>query len=233
MSETILNGYLLKKINYQVFDEVITFLGEDGNKYTCMSLGSKKIESKNSRNLFFGSKIEFQFFQSRSHERISKLKKAVALDELDWPLQSSDSLMLLNEIAVNINNSKALLVFYKSKLTEIKEGKEDFETFTIKALREFCNFIGIGLEVNQCIICSSNILKTISFKHNGMLCNNCAKDIHVTPENIRVSKLVNYLFNNQYDQINKYYDLFPYVIKQLKQYIFDQTSIRLFCLDNY
>jgi DNA repair protein RecO (recombination protein O) len=81
MSETILTGYLIKKINYDIFDEIITFIIPSGKKITCISKGSKRIESKNARNLFLGSKIEFEIFQSRSDDKISKLKKAHIIGE--------------------------------------------------------------------------------------------------------------------------------------------------------
>jgi DNA repair protein RecO (recombination protein O) len=83
MSETILTGYLVKKTNYGVFDEIITFIIPSGKKVVCLSKGSKKIESKNARNLFLGSEIEFEIFQSRSDDKMSKLKRAHLINALD------------------------------------------------------------------------------------------------------------------------------------------------------
>jgi DNA repair protein RecO (recombination protein O) len=83
MAETILTGYLINKVNYDVFDEIITFLIPNGKKITCISKGSKKIESKNARNLFLGALIEFEIFQSRSEDKMSKLKKAHLTEKSD------------------------------------------------------------------------------------------------------------------------------------------------------
>ncbi|MDE7433779.1 MAG: DNA repair protein RecO C-terminal domain-containing protein [Mycoplasmoidaceae bacterium] len=141
--------------------------------------------------------------------------------------------MLLNEMAENIQPSIGLFNFYEAKLNEIKTLKEDENTFILRTLREFCNFVGVHLEVNRCIRCSSNILKTISFKHNGMLCNHCSRELFVKPEDIRFSKLINHLFNNQYDQMNQYYDMFPYAIKCISKYIFDTAGIKLQTLKSY
>jgi DNA repair protein RecO (recombination protein O) len=83
MAETILHGYLIKKIPFQTFDEIVTFITQSGQRFSCISMGSRKITSKNARNLFLGGYIEFQIYQSRSTERLSKLKKATTIKSID------------------------------------------------------------------------------------------------------------------------------------------------------
>ena len=233
MAETILNGYLINKIDYQVFDEVLTILGEDGNKYACLSLGSRKIMSKNSRNLFYGAKTEFQFFEARNEQKVSRFKKAVLLEEMNWDLQSDTKLFLLNEIVTYIAASNTLFSFYETKLKQIKSPSEDDQTFILKLLTEFCSYIGISLHVNSCVRCNSKILSTISFKHSGMLCEDCRRQLRVEPQELNVSKLFHLLFNKKFDEINKYYDNFGYAIKCLKNFIFDTAGIKLFSLKDY
>ncbi len=233
MAETILNGYLINKVDYQVFDEVLTILAEDGNKYSCLSLGSRKIMSKNSRNLFYGSKIEFQFFQARNEQKMSKFKKAILLEDSIWEMQSNKKMFVLNEIISYIPASNTLFSYYENNLKQIKLNEEDDDTFILKLLSEFCLYIGISLEVNKCVRCSSKVLSTISFKHSGMLCENCRRDLHTNAYDIRLSKLIHLLFNKKYDSIHNYYDLFSYAIKCIKQFIFDTAGIKLFSLKEY
>jgi DNA repair protein RecO (recombination protein O) len=83
MAETIYRGYVVNKYPFQVFDEIVTFLIENGRKIPCLSRGSRKIESKNARNLFIGSYVEFQIFQSRSDDKISRLKKSNTIKSID------------------------------------------------------------------------------------------------------------------------------------------------------
>jgi DNA repair protein RecO (recombination protein O) len=83
MAETIKTGYLINKVPYKVFDEIISFIDKTGTIYNCMSLGSKRITSKNGRQLFYATPIEFEIFQSRFDNKLSKLKKAHALEEID------------------------------------------------------------------------------------------------------------------------------------------------------
>jgi DNA repair protein RecO (recombination protein O) len=83
MAETIYSGYVITKQPYQTFDEVVTFLKNDGQKISCLSRGSRKIESKNARHLFLGSYVEFEIFQSRHEDKLSRLKKVTTIENID------------------------------------------------------------------------------------------------------------------------------------------------------
>jgi DNA repair protein RecO (recombination protein O) len=83
MAETIYRGYIIHKQPYQVFDEIVTFLIANGRKITCLSMGSRKIISKNARHLFLGSYVEFEFFQSRHEDKLSRLKKVTTIKSID------------------------------------------------------------------------------------------------------------------------------------------------------
>lgn len=71
MSLTISNGYIIRLIDFQVFDQIVTILFEDGSKTSLISLGSKKINSKNARNLIIGNFNENEFFSARNKDRKS------------------------------------------------------------------------------------------------------------------------------------------------------------------
>lgn len=76
MSLVVTKGYLIAKYKYNLFDEILIFLNEHGNKFVCYALGTRKINSKNSFALVFGNFLEFEFFYSNNPKKISKLKKS-------------------------------------------------------------------------------------------------------------------------------------------------------------
>jgi DNA repair protein RecO (recombination protein O) len=82
MSESLLKGYLISKINYGIFDEIITILTTEGTKCVCLSKGSRKIMSKNGRNLFLGSFVEAVIFRARHENKVSRLKKIMIIDSV-------------------------------------------------------------------------------------------------------------------------------------------------------
>ena len=81
MSETILKGYIIAIKDYQLFDNVITFFGEDNRVYNLLSLGSRKILSKNGRNMKVGALIDFAFFNARLDTNLSRLEKLTIIND--------------------------------------------------------------------------------------------------------------------------------------------------------
>ena len=100
-------------------------------------------------------------------------------------------------------------------------------------MQKFCILNGINLEVNKCIVCGSKILKTISFKKHGMVCN-----IHYNPKTenaytLEETKLFHYLFNSEYKKTNMFASSFDFAIKLLKEYIDTNLGIKFDTLFKY
>jgi DNA repair protein RecO (recombination protein O) len=205
MSETIVNGYLINKLNYQVFDEIITFITPTNERISCLSLGSRKIESKNGRNLFLGNFNEFQIFQSRSDNKLSKLKKTVVIKPIHYELQPNPSFILLHECINSAPpNTNNLFTFYEDMLNLLSQNKYQSEELTLIILTKYCKVLGLVLEVNQCVFCGSKKLKTISFAKHGMLCPICFAKERNQLFNLDISKTIYFLFNEGFDKIKPY-----------------------------
>lgn len=228
MAETILNGYLINKSNFQVFDEIITFITQNNIKISCISLGSRKIESKNGRNLFLGNFNEFQIFQSRSNDKLSKLKKTITLKQIDFNLQTNSSFILLNEcvnlISPNTNN---IFSFYETNIDLLTSNKYQTNEMFLIVLMKYAKLLGIDLEVNQCVICGNKKLKTISFNKHGTLCPVCVEKYHEKIFNLKFSKLIHYLFNEKFDEIKQFSEYHILAIDALKSFIQDNSGIFL------
>jgi DNA repair protein RecO len=123
--------------------------------------------------------------------------------------------------------------FYDENLQLIKANLYDEVTLILIILRKFCQIVGIDLIINQCVFCGNKKLKTISFKHQGMLCNNCSQEFKAMIYDINVSKLFHSLFNNQYAKLSLYHQDHSFAIKLLKNYISDSSGIFLNTLGEY
>ena len=100
-------------------------------------------------------------------------------------------------------------------------------------MQKFCILNGLNLEVNKCVICGSHMLKTISFKKHGMVCN-----VHFDPKSekaysLEENKLFYYLFNNEYKKTSMYAASFDFAIKLLKEYIDGNLGIKFDTLFKY
>lgn len=233
MAASELEGYIINKLNFKDYDEIITFLTNDNKTYTCISLGSRKTASKNGRNLFIGNYCKFEIFLARNDEKMSRLKKATAIDTIDWRLEMYRPFNVLNECVYKTENSNLLFAFYKNLLEAIKNNQYGEEHMILIILHKFCILNGISLHVSSCVECNSNHLKTINFKKRGMVCN-----LHFNPQydhlySLNESKLIYELFSNNYEKMSIYAAHFNFIIKCLKQYIEDNLGIKLISLNIY
>lgn len=226
MAEKIVEGYLVHKQNFGIFDEIITFISKSGRKYTCLSKGSKKIISKNARNLFLGSYCEFIIFEARFKEKVSKLKKVTAIEPLDYKYEGNGAFQLLNELVLKSDTTtQDFFVFYRIHLNMILNYKRSQDEIMLITLKDFINMSGINFQVNECALCGSNAMKTISLKNHGLICNACAQKTNETFFNKSAVDLFIALFNDV--EIKKYSKDYDLAIELLKQYIYDNLGIKI------
>lgn len=223
MSEIITKGYLINKQDFETFDEIITFINEYGNKFTCIAKGTKKITSKNARSLRVGNFCEFQFFLARNENKVSKLMKVNVIDAVKWPIYRQ-SLVLLNNLAEqliypDIKNYK----FYKKMIPLAVDENIDDKKVQLIILRNYCRITGIELHTNSCVVCHNHHIKTVSFEKKGLLCGQCAA-MESNPFDLDFTKLTYHLFKDQYEKMDKYSYYYIELIKHLKKYIVDNNG---------
>ncbi len=230
MSASFINGYVINKIEYQDNDEIILILTESGKKISCISLGSRKVNSKNGRNLFVGNFCTFELFLAREKNKISKLKKCSTIRQIQWSIQISNWFNILCECIIKSSSEgKKLFYFFEFILKLYKTKKYSEKKLILILLHKFCLVEGLNLEVNKCVLCGNKIVKTISFKNMGMICNECFKKIKPQVNySLHFSKLIFYLFNSKYSKIDEFLNEFDLAIKLILIFIKDNAGIQLF-----
>lgn len=170
----VTKGYLLSREDYQDFDEIITFINEYGIKFKCYCLGTRKITSKNARNLDFGNFIEFEFYYSQN--KMSKLKKATVITYLDQDKKFSYCLNIINEYykQIDIENKKYFNLYQKIIFYIISDLNEFL--IMVYLLMRFININGIKINFNNCAICNkSNNITNLEMQASGVICRFCAQ----------------------------------------------------------
>jgi DNA repair protein RecO len=144
------------------------------------------------------------------------------------------SFNLLNESVIKLDmRDQSLFEFYEKYLQQILEKQIYEKILVLIVLQNFLKFSGVRLEVNHCIRCGNNKIKTISFKDHGMLCNLCFEKARDKYYELPVSKAIHYLFNEKYTMLNQYVQEIDYVIKLLYAYILDNTGVKFQSLADY
>ena len=168
----ITKGYLLNKIDYGDFDEIISFINEYGIKFTCFSSGSRKIMSKNARHLNFGCLCEFEFFNSTN--KISRLKKVSTITYFEQEYQFNYALHILNDYFNQIDfEDKKYFELYQKVIYYILNDVNEYLIILYICVSLY-KLSGIKLVYDKCQKCASTYnLKTIDFKSYGSICKLC------------------------------------------------------------
>lgn len=200
-------GYLLKRTDYQDFDEIITLINEYGNKFECYSLGSRKINSKNARNLDIGNYLEFQFFYSP--QRLSKLKKITSLSHMDINLKQSYSLLVLNEYYLHMElGNKIFFDFYQKVIFYLHADINEYLLLLFICINIYKQ-LGYQFDLEKCKKCGFNQTMYIDQNDFGSVCIHCKEPHeHLLRLDNSYLELMKQIINNNIDlsliNINQY-----------------------------
>lgn len=204
MSETITKGYLINREDYELFDEIIAFINEYGNVFSCMAKGVKKINSKNGRNLFFGNFLEFEFFLSRDSKKIGKLKRVKLLEPNDSNINFNSALLFLNAASYMSQLSGIkFFKFYKQSLEYIKKVNNQ-NLLILYIIINLIRLSGIKLILNSCSSCANKNISNFSETNFGFVCSKC-DDNHLKID-INVLKLIFLIDNKRFSESEKFSD---------------------------
>ncbi len=201
MSETILKGYIIAIKDYRLFDNVITFFGEDNRVYNLLSLGSRKILSKNGRNMKVGALIDFEFFKARFDTNLSRLKKLTIVNDVPWETANIDIIESLNEFLKKGNNNFKFTTY--QKIMKMISENRDMLFISLFCLFEIIKSIGLRFELNGCSICNYNKIKTTSIRFQGFLCEQCSRENSEYIYDTDVNKIFYFLSKKYYKKIFK------------------------------
>lgn len=168
----ITKGYLLKKENYGDFDELITLINEYGNKFVCISPGSRKIISKNAYHLNVGNYLEFEFFYSE--KKLSKLKKVKTLSYVEENAKLNFALHFINDAFSGLElGGLKWFAYYQKVIYYILKDINDY-----LIILNICVFIyknsGLIISFEECCICHTKYhIKTIDFNQKQVVCKAC------------------------------------------------------------
>lgn len=199
MSLVVTKGYLIARYDYSTFDEILVFLNNFGNKFTCIALGTRKINSKNSRALFFGNYLEIEMFYSNS-DKLSKLKKVVAINQIGFEYSSNLAFFTIGDILASMKElNKDWFSFYQDVLIKILMNYDQYE-LSVYIYFTFIQKIFKSINLTKCNHIATKTTFGYSFSKKSFVCTTCFPTVKpLTKEEIQVFKDI---FDNKQD-INK------------------------------
>lgn len=227
----VTKGYLINRQDYGVFDEIITIINEHNLKFTCYCYGTKKINSKNARNLDYGSYIEFEFFYSK--DKLSRFKKATIINDVNNEIKKKASLNLINEYFFKTDFDKHYN-FYQQCIFYMSLNINDV-LLILYMMVNFYKFNGLSIKFNSCNYCGeiSNDL-FIDFENNFSYCSKCNKNSNLSNQTYNI---VFQLFNNNNIDLNQIKKIdvkeLKIVIKKMNKSLYKNSGIFLETIKNF
>ncbi len=226
--EVITKGYLISKKDYQDFDEIITFINEYGIKFTAFSAGSRKISSKNGRNLNIGNYLEFEFFHASLPDKLSRLKKVTTVTYLPEELKLSYSLNILNDYYEKIEFMENLAWFelYQDVIRFILDDTNDYLLMLYICVNIY-KLNGYSFSFDKCCFCGTTYhLTSIDLYKQSIACSNCVKDKKYLDTTINIWKQIQENPTISLKLIKDFnLDNIRILVKDLMQFIYDELGL--------
>lgn len=184
MAEKILQVVVLdiQNANTSDNDAIVQVYSKNGI-FSLLAKGVNKSESKNRVNLQIGSLVEIEYFQARLNNKMSLLKKATLISDIDY---SNRFNLIFIQKAVNLLKHfpkpyYTLFEAYVNCLNYLGLGKNSM-LYTY-LLAHTLNYFGIGVNVSKCCECNSpSNLCDFKFYKGGFLCGNHMSEQRWTKE---------------------------------------------------
>ena len=171
MATNIYAGLVIKTIDYDDYDQIITILTHD-DLLTFISKGTRKIKSKNRVALQLGNIIEAEIFQARLRGKVSKLKKATIIKQP--PLEKSDTAKVWLLLIKYLKNLKEPNQELFQAIVETYDYFGDKYNHYAKTyiLFKYLNALGIKPNIEHCVECNrKDMINGFEFYKGGFTCS--------------------------------------------------------------
>lgn len=207
--ETICNGLVIKSVDFQDNDQIITILTKEHGLITLMCAGTRKEISKNRHATNVLDFSEFEFFKAREHGKVSRLKKASLLKKYEnitanVELYSYATYFgeMISFILESEYNYGELANLYLSAISAL-EKKVNPELVFVKFELELLKLTGNKVYLEGCAICRTRKeILAISPFHNGLVCYHCAEKGKTKPNDKEQILDIIRVNNASFDELN-------------------------------
>lgn len=163
-------GLVIKTIDYDDFDQIITILTNE-DVLSFIAKGTRKIKSKNRVALQLGNIIEVEIFQARLKGKVSKLKKAVILKQP--PLETADTAKVWLTLIKYLKNIKTPAPNVFQAVVESYNYFGDKYNHFVKTyiMFQYLQTLGMKPNIEFCVECNRrDMINGFEFYKGGFTC---------------------------------------------------------------
>ena len=230
-------GIVISNVAYKESSKIINIYTKDMGIIGCISKGCKSLKSKlrlASEKFAYGT-----FHISYKENGLSTLVEA---DIEDYFINIKSDIVRISYLSYICELSSKVFKecndkqVYPLMISAIKKLEEGFEPKVITNILElkYLNYIGINLNLDECVSCGSSKISTISLQKGGYICSNCrTNEVIVDEKVIKLMRLYYYVdidkisnldidksISNKINHIiSEYYDLYSGVASKSKDFL--------------
>lgn len=224
-------GYPIRTAPYKENDCMVSFLSEEG-LFSFLARGIKKPTAKNAAAMGVLVKSEVSLESFGQSLTLKESKIISSIDPKD--LKVASSLMFLSELSsksIEEGEGQENYIWLDKCLSLLKDGFHPF-TAVLIYLAKTLSFMGFGLNVDSCIVCSKKKgIVYCSCEEGGFLCEEHAEG---RSDDLRKLKMMRYIFALPIEDFGRvsFEDLESvHLIKELSEYLLEMSGIRLKSLE--
>ena len=233
------NGIVVSTTPFKENSKILNILTKEKGLIGCVSKGCKNLKSKLrliSENFAYGT---FHLYYKENG-----LSTLIDGDVKNYFINSKSDikkisyLTYLCELSLNVykeSESDEIYSILESALLKIEEGFDPKVIANIVEL-QYLEYIGINLNLDECVKCGNTKVVTISMSKGGYICSNCrTNEPIVDAKGMKLLRLYNYVDISKISNldiedkvrdsidflINEYYDEYSGVITKSKKFLRD------------
>ncbi len=202
-----IKGIVVKEIAYKDTSKIIEVLTNNGI-YSIVARGAKKVNS----SLFLGTSfLSYSEFCIYEKEDLSTLKSVSIINSFKNTLKdivklgASSYLVNLCMQVYKQNNKTEIYNILLTGITKIDSGINTLGIVNIIEIK-LLKYLGLKLNLDECVVCSSKEINSLSLDYSGYLCKNCSKvstDKKILKliklyDKVDISKLDSFNVSNEY-----------------------------------
>lgn len=154
MPEKIIKGIVISTQNYGDFDQIVKIATSTGI-ISFIALGTLKPTSKNRTSLNLGTLADFEIFLARQNGKVSKLKKAHLVKELNLDQNFGIQVwQILSKLTLLPNYLPKLFAFLEQALLSLNN--QNYQAIIVYLLIQWIRLQGFVTNFNKCYFCGTN-----------------------------------------------------------------------------
>ncbi|NLC48305.1 MAG: DNA repair protein RecO [Tenericutes bacterium] len=190
-------GIVISSISYKESSKIINILTPEYGIIGCISKGCKSMKSKlklPSEKFAYGI---FHLYYKK--QGLSTLIDGDIKDyfiNIKCDINKISYLTYIVELSTDVYKQSMDEEIYKMLISSINKIEEGLDPKVITNILElqYLNYLGINLNLDECVKCGNTKVCTLSISKGGYVCSNCVNNEHlIDPKVLKMLRLYNYV----------------------------------------